>query len=166
MLAFACLQLLLSGGALLGGFQDSLARRSAASAFGLQGFPRAPIWKHPFSLSAFLSPPWINAVQLEPARCLLATSLGSLPTQLHRHFQSLQYYASCQVRPSCPALAWLLDTAAQSWVELSPWGSGSLRLQNQWLSSSSWSMALEMFANHQLGTIPSLSSLSPFPPSS
>lgn len=40
-MAFTCLQLLLSGGALLR-FQDSLARRSAASASGHQGFPGLP----------------------------------------------------------------------------------------------------------------------------
>lgn len=89
---------------------------------GLQG----PSWgshlEAPFPLSIFPIPPWIKAVQLEPARCPLAALPCPLPTQPRCHFQSLQSYASCQIQPSCPALAWPLDIAAQSWVELSPQG--------------------------------------------
>ena len=107
---------------------------------GSRGLSRAPIWNHPFSPSIFLMPPWINAVQLELARCLLAASPSPLPTQPHCHFQSLQSYASCQIQPSCPALAWPLEAAAQSWVELSPWGvdvlgskvNGSVAPLNPW----------------------------------
>lgn len=89
---------------------------------GSRGLPGAPIWKHLFSPRIFLIPPWIMVVQLEPARCPLAASPCPLPTQPSCHSQSLQSYASCQIQSSCPGLAWPLDTAAQSWVELIPWG--------------------------------------------
>lgn len=151
LLAFACLQLLLSGGTLLGGFQDSLARRSAAFPFGLQGFPPGLPFGSTLSLSvpSCLLPGLMQYSLSLLDACWPPHSAHSLPSStVTSNLFSITHPAR-------------FGPAAQSWVELSPLGSGS-----QWLSSSSRSMALEIFANHQLGTVPSLSLLSPFLPSS
>lgn len=148
------------------GFQKCPVTCSAAFCVWAPGaFPGLPFGIIlSLSPSIFLMPPWINAVQLEPARCLLAASPCPLPTQPHCHFQSLQSCASCQTQPSCPVLAWPLEAAAQSWVELSPWGVDVLgsKVNGSEAPLDPWPWRVLQITSLAL-TAPPLSPLSPVP---